>query len=120
MDEKKKEKYLQTKYKRELERYLNRLVNFAQQESNSSKEALESFIEKIASKFHEVEKVSLYNPYFESIESFVEKTGRLVGSDRECDDIKAEIVHDANQIRKQKRKKTYNRKEKNRDFDHEF
>jgi hypothetical protein len=120
MDEKRKEKYLKTKYMRELERYLNRLVNFAQQEEENSKEAIGAFIQKIGDKLVEVEKVPLYNSYFEKLEAFVEKTRHLAKSEWESDDIKAEILHDANRIRKEKRKKTYSRKERKRDFDDEF
>ena len=120
MEEKKKQKYLQTRYKRELERYLNRLVNFVQQEGERSAEQLREYIEKIARKLADVEKVPLHNHYYEMLEAFVEKTKQFMQSGRKSDDIGAEIVHEANIIRKEKRKKSYNRKEKKRDFDDEF
>ncbi|BDY13249.1 hypothetical protein [Hydrogenimonas cancrithermarum] len=119
MEEKKREKYLQTRYKRELERYLNRVVNYAQQES-FSKEGYEAWIDKVTKRLLEAEKVPLYNDYYEKLEAFIEKTHRMKESNLDSDEIQAEILHDANQIRKEKRKKTYNRKDRKRAFEDEF
>jgi glutaredoxin 2 len=119
MDEKRREKYLQTRYKRELERYLNRVVNYAQQES-FTKEGYETWIDKVTEKLLQAEKVPLYNDYYEKLEAFIEKTHRMKESDLESDEIQAEILHDANQIRKEKRKKRYNRKDRKRAFEDEF
>ncbi|WP_300366477.1 hypothetical protein [Hydrogenimonas sp.] len=119
MDEKRREKYLQTRYKRELERYLNRVVNFAQQEGGERSD-YDAFIEKVSQKLDGVEKVAFYNDYFEKLEQFIELTQRMCASDLDVESIKSRILHEANQIRKAKRKKSYNRKNHRTAFDDDF
>ena len=111
MEEKKREKYLMTRYRRELERYLNRVVSFAMGE-DFEKRDYQNMVQKALQKLQKVQKVPLYNDYFEKLESFIEMTKALAGSEREADDIRGEILHEANQIRKSKRKKSYSRKTK--------
>jgi len=119
MDEKSKEKYLQTRYKRELERYLNRVVNFVQQ-GDFAKEAFDGFIERVESKLSQVERIPLYNDYFEKLEKFIEMVRGLKESEMESDEVRSRVLHEANQIRKSKRKKSYNRKELKQRIDDEF
>ncbi|WP_456382309.1 hypothetical protein [Hydrogenimonas sp.] len=119
MEEKRKEKYLQTRYKRELERYLNRVVNFVQP-GGFVKEAFDRFIERVDGKLAEVEKIPLYNDYFEQLERFIEMARGLRESGLESDEIRSRILHEANRIRKAKRKKSYNRRELKRPIDDEF
>jgi hypothetical protein len=119
VDDKKREKYLQTRYKRELERFLNRLVNFSRQEAGE-KEAFDRFVDNIAEKLEAVEKVPLYNDYYDRLERFVQMALRLRESDMEVDDVKGRVLHEANQIRKSRRVKSYNRKERKERFDEDF
>ena len=119
MDEKRREKYLQTRYKRELERFLNRVVNFAQQEKGE-KSDYDVFIERVRSKLDAVERVPLFNDYFEKLENFIDKTERLRESDSDIDSVKSHILYEANQIRKAKRKKSYNRKSRRPDYEDDF
>ncbi|BBG66696.1 hypothetical protein NNO_1993 [Hydrogenimonas sp.] len=109
MDEKRREKYLMARYRRELERYLNRIVSFAMG-GDFKKSEYESMVQKALQKLQKVERVPLYNDYFEKLEAFIEMTKGLVGGEREADEIKSEILHEANRIRKSKRKKSYSRK----------
>jgi hypothetical protein len=119
VDDKKREKYLQTRYKRELERFLNRLVNFARQEGGD-RAAFDRFVDGIAEKLEAVEKVPLYNDYYERLEKFVQMALRLRMGNKEADEVKGEILHEANQIRKSRRIKSYNRKERKERFDEQF
>jgi len=117
--EKKKEKYLQSRYKRELERYLNRVVNFVMQ-GEFEYEDYVNFIDKVQEKLNSCEKVKLYNDYFEKIEKFIDFTVKLREECFESRKIQAEIMHEANLIRKAKRKKSYTRKQYKRIEDEEI
>ena len=119
MEEKRKEKYLQTRYKRELERFLNRLVNFSRQEGGD-KAAFDRYVEGIAKRLAEVTRVPLYNDYYERLERFVQLAERLKESDAEGDEVRQSILHEANQIRKSRRVKSYNRQEGKRGKEEEF
>jgi len=107
--DKRKEKYIQSRYKRELERYLNRVVNFVMNEEFDN-EDYENFIDKVQEKLNSCDKVKLYNDYFEKIEKFIAMTVELKEKGKEIEDLKAKIIHEANLIRKAKRKKSYARK----------
>ena len=119
MEEKKREKYLQTRYKRELERFLNRLVNFSRQESDD-KASFDRYVEGILKRFEETEKAPLYNDYYERLERFVELARRLKESDMGGEEVREKVLHEANQIRKSRRIKSYNRQERKARFDEEF
>ena len=108
--EKKKEKYLQSRYKRELERYLNRVVNFVMQ-GEFEYEDYVNFIDKVQEKLNSCEKVKLYNDYFEKIEEFIGMTEDLKEKSLKNIEIRVKIMHEANLIRKAKRKKSYTRKQ---------
>lgn len=108
--DKKREKYLQSRYKRELERYLNRVVNFVTNEEFSYDDYI-NFIVKAQEKLNSCEKVKLYNGYFEKIEDFIRLTLDLKENKIEPLVIKGKIQHEANLIRKAKRKKSYTRRE---------
>ncbi len=111
MDEKKREKYIQSRYRRELERYLNRVVGFVMG-GDFDKGEYDAIVEKGFEKLEKVEKAKLFSDYFESLEDFVQKSRELKESDLSADEVGSQIVYEANQIRKSKRKKSYNRKER--------
>ncbi|WP_456451405.1 hypothetical protein [Hydrogenimonas sp.] len=120
MDDKRREKYLQTRYKRELERFLNRLVNFSRQEGGD-KAAFDAYVYAIAKKLAEAERVPLYNDYYDRLERFVEMARRLrENGELGADEAKGQVLHEANQIRKSRRIKSYNRKERSDRFEEEF
>jgi len=119
MEEKKREKYLQTRYRRELERYLNRLVGFAQR-GEGGPEAYRDYVEKMGARLEEVEKVPLYNDYYERLERFVEMSRQMAESGLERDEIDGRILHEANQIRKSRRIKSYKRSRKKEDFEEDY
>ena len=119
MKEKRLEKYLQTRYKRELERYLNRIVGFARQEGKE-KEAFRAYEKRMREKLEEAEKKDLHSEYYTLLERFVETAANLAEGEGEMEEIRDRILHEANQIRKAKRKRTYNRKQNGNAFDDEF
>ncbi|WP_457596782.1 hypothetical protein [Hydrogenimonas sp.] len=111
MEEKKRQKYLQMRYKRELERFLNRLVNLCRGEG-SDKAAFDAAVARGLKRLDEVEKVPLYGDYFERLERFVETAGRLARSDVGAEEAKETILKEANLMRKSRRIKRYNRKDR--------
>ncbi len=119
MEERKKEKYRLVRYRRELERYLNRIVSFAMG-GEFERCDYDKLVEKADRKLAEVEKVKLHNDYFESLENFVHKCRELKKSDMDKDEISAQIVHEANRIRKLRRKKSYSRKKRRSEADEDF
>ncbi len=119
MKEKKIEKYLQTRYKRELERYLNRMVNFAKEEEKD-KEAFRVYEKRMREKLEEAEKKDLHSEYYTLLERFVETAADLAEGEGEMEEIRSRILHEANRIRKAKRKRSYNRKQSGKAFDDEF
>ena len=76
--------------------------------------AYEAMIERVGQKLEKVEKTKLYSDFFERLEQFVQRSRELAEGELESDEIRAKILHEANQIRKSKRKKSYNRRERGR------
>jgi len=111
MEEKRKEKYLQTRYKRELERFLNRLVNFSRQEEGD-KAAFDSYFDAIRKKLDAVEKTPLYNDFYDRLEKFVTMAEKLRHREVDGEEARQAVLREANQIRKSRRVKSYSRKEK--------
>ena len=115
--DKRERKYRQTRYRRELERFLNRLVNFCR--SGERTERFESYFARIRRRLEETEKIELYGDYFERLERFVQTAQRLAGSEESCESRCEAILREANLIRKSRRMRSYNRKEK-RERDEDF
>ncbi len=112
------EKYKRTKYTRELERFLNRIVSYISKDKELDKEHFKKYVDEIFKPLEDIEKVRFNSPYLIHLESFVEKSANLPTSDKEMDDIKKEILHSANQLQKTKRKKNFNnQKHKGKHFD---
>ncbi len=99
------EKYKRTKYTRELERFLNRIVSFVSKNEALTKEELRDYIDRIFAPLEGIEKVLLNSPYLTELERFVEKSANLPNTDLEIDEIKKEILYGANQLQKTKRKR---------------
>ncbi len=100
-------KYKRTKYTRELERFLNRIVSFLNKKEATDKEAFREYTDKIFRPLEGIEKVLLNSPYLNQLETFVEKCANLPGSDLEMDEIRKEILHGANQLQKTRRKQNH-------------
>ena len=110
--EKQIEKYKFTKYIRELERFVNRVVSFFQKE-DSSKERFVELRDRIFQPLETIEKVSLNNHYHIELEKFVEVVANLPESTKEIEEIQKYVLHEANKLRMIKRKKS-TKKDKHR------
>ncbi len=101
--EKQKEKYKRTKYTRELERFLNRIVSYVSKNEELDKAHFTAFVDRIFEPLEGIEKVLLNSNYLKELEKFVEKCANLPQSDLEMDEIRKVILHGANQLQKTKR-----------------
>ncbi len=110
--EKQIEKYKFTKYIRELERFVNRVVSFFQKEDSSQERFLE-LRDRIFQPLETIEKVTLNSHYHIELEKFVEVVANLPESTKEIEEIQKYVLHEANKLRMIKRKKT-TRKDKHR------
>ncbi len=110
----KKEKFIRTKYIRELERFLNRIVDFFHK-NDPNKEEINSHIDTIFQPLESIEKTYLSSEYTKSLEKFVQKNANLHLSPKSAEEIKADVLKEANHLRKLKRKKSF-KKEKYKNF----
>ncbi len=101
-------KYKRTKYTRELEKFLNRVVGFVLKNEELEKEKFSEYIDQIFKPLENIEKVLVNSPYLRHLEEFVEKCANLPRSDMDMDEIKKEILHGANRLQKTKRKQNNN------------
>ena len=112
--EKQIKKYKLTKYTRELERYLNRVVRYLKQE-DVDKEDFKAYINEIFKPFEKIEKVLLHKEYLKELEKFVEYSANLPESEYDMDMIQKDILHRANVLQKVKRIKNFSKdKHKNK------
>ncbi len=102
------QKYERTKYTRELERFLNRIVKYVSTK-DFSKDEFSEYVDEIFKPFEEVKKVLLNSEYFKELEKFVEYSANLPASKIDSDEIKRVIQHRANQLQKIKRVKNFNK-----------
>ncbi len=110
----KKEKFLRTKYIRELERFVNRIVDFFKNEH--TKEEIEKHIDKIFAPLENIQKVHLKNEYLKELEKFVQKYANTHLSENSADEIRTNALKEANLLRKLKRTKSY-QKQKHKKYD---
>ncbi len=101
----KKERLARGRYVRELERFLNRIVDFFNKEH--TKEELHDFLDKAFEPLEKIQKVYLNNEYPKELEKFVEKNANLHLSDKSMQELKEEVAKEANLLRKLKRKKSF-------------
>ena len=102
----KKEKLIRSRYIRELERFVNRIVDFFNTKE-PTKQELEAHIDKIFKPLESIEKTYLSSEYTKSLEKFVQKNANLHLSDKDADEIKADVLKEANHLRKLKRKRSF-------------
>ena len=112
----KKERAVRSRYVRELERFVNRIVDFFGKEH--TKEELHAFLDKAFEPLENIEKVYLSNEYPKELEKFVEKNANLHLSDKSMEELKEDVAKEANLLRKLKRKKSFAKeKHKKRAFE---
>jgi hypothetical protein len=105
-------KYKRTKYTRELERFVNRVVSFFQK-GDISRESFTELRDRIFKPLDKIEKVVLDSHYHIELERFVETTANLPESVKELEEIQKWILHQANRLQMVKRKKN-SRKDKHK------
>ncbi len=116
--EKQIRKYERTKYTRELERYLNRIVRFVSTKDFTHDE-FESYVDEIFKPFEDIKKILLENEYYKKLEEFVEYSANLPTQQLDSDEVKNLIQHRANQLQKVKRVKNFTKnKHKGKRFEH--
>ncbi len=118
MNEKKIQKFLRIKYIREMERFINRVVNYLNTNENLEKSKFLDFVEEKFQKVKECQKVYLSKGYAKELEKFVFKISSLTQK-QEMEELKNDILYQANRLRKSKRLRSY-QKEKYKKFDEEF
>ncbi len=113
------EKYKRTRYTRELERFVNRIVSHLSKKERT-REEMSAYIDEIFTPFEGIEKVDLNNDYLKELEAFVERTANLPLSDLDAAEMRRKILYEANLLQKTKRKKGFNKeKHKKRIIDQE-
>ncbi|NPA81931.1 MAG: hypothetical protein GXO31_04930, partial [Epsilonproteobacteria bacterium] len=100
MSEKRAQKTIRTKYIRELERFINRVVNFLNTQNEPSKEEFEEFAKEKYKKVQECERVYLSKGYSQEMEKFAQKIPSAAQSDKEMEEIKNDLLYEANRLRK--------------------
>ena len=104
----KKEKHLRFKYIRELERFVNRLVDFFNR-NEPNKNEIDHFIDKIFEPLENIQKCYLSSEYLKSLEDFVQRSANLHLSQQDAEQIKNDVLKEANLLRKLKRKKRFSK-----------
>jgi hypothetical protein len=111
-------KYERTKYTRELERYLNRIVKFVSTKEFSHDE-FEGYVDEIFKPFEDIKKVILESEYYKKLEEFVEYSANLPSLELDSEEVKKIIQHRANQLQKIKRVRNFTKsKHKGKRFEH--
>ncbi len=105
-------KYKRTKYIRELERFVNRVVSFFQKEEVLKQNFID-LRDRIFKPLDNIEKAELDSHYHIELERFVETVANLPESTKDIDEIQKWILHQANRLQMVKRKKN-SRKDKHK------
>jgi len=111
----KKERLIRSRYIRELERFVNRIVDFFNQKE-PTKAQIDAHIDKIFKPLESIEKTYLSSEYTKSLEKFVQKNANLHLSDKEPEQIKAEVLKEANHLRKLKRKRSFSKEKHKKSY----
>lgn len=106
--DKRVKKYELTKYTRELERYLNRIVSYIKKE-NLDKKKFSDYVDEIFKPLEDTKKVFLTKEYLKQLEKFVEYSANLPHSEYDMDMIQKDILHRANGLQKIKRIKNFSK-----------
>ncbi len=109
------EKYKRAKYIRELERFINKTINFFQKES-IDKNSFKSFIDHIFIPLEDIEKIDLNSSYHIELEKLVETIANLPLSSKDIDEIKKISLHGANRVQMVKRKKNFTKDKHKKSF----
>ncbi|BCD60616.1 MULTISPECIES: hypothetical protein [unclassified Nitratiruptor] len=112
----KKEKFTRSKYIRELERFVNRIVDFFNKKEPTKQEIV-SFLDTIFKPLETIEKTYLSSEYLKSLEKFVEKNANIGRSDKSAQELREDVLKEANLLRKLKRKRRFTKEKHKKDWE---
>lgn len=104
---KKEENRLRLRYVRSLERFLSSIVSYLSKSQNLTKEKFDKKVANNSKVLERTQKVPLYKEDFKKLESLVKKVCRLPQTQTPIEEIKKEILYEANRLEKSKNFKKY-------------
>ena len=88
------------RYIRVLERFSSSIVNYLFKSDNISKEVYDKKVANNLKYLEHVESIALYKGEYNDLEKLIKQMITLKDSDKEIEDIKEELLYQANQIEK--------------------
>ena len=88
------------RYIRVLERFSSSIVNYLFKSDNISKEVYDKKVANNLKYLERVESIALYKGEYNDLEKLIKQMITLKDSDKEIEDIKEELLYQANQIEK--------------------
>ena len=95
------------RYIRVLERFTSSIVNYLTKVDESTKEVYNKKVDNNKRYLDRIEKIALYKGEFNELEKLVDKILLYRDSDKEIDEIKKDILYNANQIEKSVNQRQY-------------
>ena len=104
---KKEESALRLRYIRALERFNKGIVSYLAKSDNLSKEGFEKKVKNALKLLQRVPEITLYKGELQDLEKHVKKIPTYIQSELDIQEIKKEILYNANQLEKSKNFKKY-------------
>jgi len=95
------------RYIRVLERFTSSIVNYLTKVDESTKEIYNKKVDNNKRYLDRIEKIALYKGEFNELEKLVDKILLYRDGDKEIDEIKKDILYNANQIEKSVNQRQY-------------
>jgi len=95
------------RYIRVLERFTSSIVNYLTKVDESTKEIYNKKVDNNKRYLDRIERIALYKGEFNELEKLVDKILLYRDSDKEIDEIKKDILYNANQIEKSVNQRQY-------------
>jgi len=101
------------RYIRVLERFTSSIVSYLTKVDASTKEVYNKKVDNNKRYLDRIEKIALYKGEFNELEKLVDKILLYRDSDKEIDEIKKDILYNANQIEKSVNQRQYKKDKHN-------
>jgi len=95
------------RYIRVLERFTSSIVNYLSKVDDATKETFDKKVDNNRRYLDRIEKIALYKGEFNELEKLVDKIILYREGDEDIDEIKKEILYQANQIEKSVNQRQY-------------
>jgi len=95
------------RYIRVLERFTSSIVNYLSKVDDATKETFDKKVDNNRRYLDRIEKIALYKGEFNELEKLVDKIILYREGDEEIDEIKKDILYQANQIEKSVNQRQY-------------